>query len=220
MIPQTPSQRSAALDFDRDVFSSGQVGSKLWLCEKLEAQWNLRGLSVRPARIWIYGGWQGLLGFLLLSRAQFPIEHIRSFDLDSRSTDRANALNENWVWRSWQFRAFTADVSDLQPSQDGEFGPTPHLILNTSVEHFPSQLNSQGEESASWWTNIPSGYALALQASDHEHQPGTSHQQASGVASRDEFARRFPLRELWWEGEIEFTYDTWTLKRLMRLGRK
>jgi len=220
VIPQAPSQRPAALNFDRDVFSSGQVGSKLWLCEKLEAQWKLRGLSERPARIWIYGGWQGLLGFLLLSRANFPVEHIRSFDLDSQSTDLANALNENWVWRSWKFRAFTADASDLQPDQDGEFGPAPNLIVNTSVEHFPSQLNTQGEESASWWSKIPSGCGVVLQASDHEHQPDTSHPRASGVGSLDEFARRFPLSELWWQGEIEFTYETWTLRRRMRMGRK
>jgi hypothetical protein len=220
VIHRDCSQPLAALEFDRDVFSSGQVGSKLWLCEKLEMYWKSKGPSQQPARVWIYGGWQGLLGFLLLAREQLPIEQIRSFDLDAQSTDRANALNENWVWQEWKFRAFTADANQLQPLRDHMYGAIPNLILNTSVEHFPSLRAASGEETATWWANIPPGCCVGLQASDHERQEETSHSMASAPQNFADFSLRFPLREVWWEGEMRFIYDNWTLRRWMRLGRR
>ena len=44
-----------------EAFSSGQISSKLWLCEQLE---NIP--FDKPQIIWIYGGWYGILSFLLL----------------------------------------------------------------------------------------------------------------------------------------------------------
>ena len=57
---------------NKDCFSSGQITSKLWLCKKLE---DLNWESDNTA---IYGGWQGMLAFLLLSRGKFKVKKIRS----------------------------------------------------------------------------------------------------------------------------------------------
>lgn len=219
-MKNTISNSPTEVAFDRDVFSSGQVGSKLWLCENLEQHWNSRLGSSVSARIWIYGGWQGLLGFLLLSRGKLSVEQVRSFDLDEKSTNSANALNENWVWKQWKFRAFTEDANLLKPSEPGNYGPPPNLLLNTSVEHFPHQPGSGGQENASWWTTIPSGCYVGLQASDHAHQDCTSHASSRSPQTLGEFSARFPLAEVWWEGELEFDYGDWKLRRWMKLGRK
>ena len=71
-----------------DAWSSGQIGSKLWLCQELE---KLPALENRPQTVWILGGWEGTLGFLMLARGKIPIEKLRSFDLDPESTRAASA---------------------------------------------------------------------------------------------------------------------------------
>lgn len=199
----------------RDAFSSGQVGSKLWLAQLLETLAPAYG-QVGPHTIWIYGGWQGVMGFLLLSRqagrSDFQIERVRSFDIDERATDVANSICENWVWREWTFRAFTADCDQLGGRT--EFGPPPTIVINTSVEHF---------ENRSWFENIPEGTIVALQASDFEHE-GTVSDGPSvglGVAQSDAtFADAFPFRETWFTGALDFDYGSWSFKRRMRIGRK
>ena len=50
-------------EIDIDSFSSGQIGSKLWLCQEAEK------LFETVNQVWIYGGWYGLTAFLLKSSA-------------------------------------------------------------------------------------------------------------------------------------------------------
>ena len=63
-----------------DAFSSGQIGSKLWLCEQAEKYFETID------SIWIYGGWYGLTAFLLRARNKINIGNIRSFDLKITSS--------------------------------------------------------------------------------------------------------------------------------------
>ena len=67
---------SQILSVNKDAFSSGQVGSKIWLCEELEK------LFDNIDSVWIYGGWYGITAFLLRSRGQLDIGTIRSYDVD------------------------------------------------------------------------------------------------------------------------------------------
>jgi len=89
----------------RDAFSSGQISSKLWLCEELE---RTRWTSNETA---IYGGWYAVTAFLLLSRSKFKVHRIRSYDIDAGCEPMADLLNENWVWQDWKFKAVTADCN-------------------------------------------------------------------------------------------------------------
>lgn len=209
-VSVTPPEISIA----RDAFSSGQVGSKMWLAQLLETLAPAYS-AAGPHTIWIYGGWQGVMGFILLSRqasrTDFQIERIRSFDIDNQATEVANQICENWVWREWTFRAFTKDCDqlkhgELQPAEQAEYGPSPTIVINTSVEHFDNR---------NWFENIPEGTIVALQASDFEHEG------AVALAKSDEaFAEAFPLREVWFTGALDFNYGSWSFKRRMRIGRK
>ncbi|MDZ4083033.1 MAG: hypothetical protein U1E10_08860 [Bdellovibrionales bacterium] len=204
-VSVTPPEISIA----RDAFSSGQVGSKMWLAQLLETLAPAYA-ATGPHTIWIYGGWQGVMGFILLSRqasrTDFQIERIRSFDIDDQATEVANQICENWVWREWTFRAFTKDCDQLQPQDGSDYGPSPTIIINTSVEHFDNR---------NWFENIPEGTIVALQASDFEHEG------AVALAKSDEaFAEAFPLRESWFSGALDFNYGSWSFKRRMRIGRK
>ena len=58
-------------EFNKDAFSSGQVGSKIWLCEELEKT------GWKSKLTYIYGGWHGITAFLLLSRGKFQVDKIR-----------------------------------------------------------------------------------------------------------------------------------------------
>lgn len=215
-----------------DAFSSGQVGSKVWLAQILEKVAPAFGQG-GPHTVWIYGGWQGVLGFLLLSRQgtspDFYIERIRSFDLDEKATLIANTINENWVWREWQFRAFTADCNSLfreVPSSPEDpaaavfvpaledYGPSPTIVINTSVEHFADRT---------WFEQIPHGALVVLQASDFDHE-GVASEHAKDFSSDAAFAKAFPLGEQWFSGSLLFEYgegaSRWSFQRRMLIGRK
>ena len=85
------------MEVDKDAFSSGQVGSKIWLCEELERT----GWSSKTTHI--YGGWYGMTAFLLLSRGKFKVGNIRSYDVDPQCEVIADLINQNWVYRNWIF---------------------------------------------------------------------------------------------------------------------
>lgn len=180
---------------DKDAFSSGQISSKLWLCEQLEL------LFDKIDNIWIYGGWYGLTGFLLLSRNNIQIGKIRSLDLDDRCAPVADMINENWVIDNWRFKAFVEDCNEIEITD-----VRPDLIINTSTEHFLSRA---------WWDNIPQGVTVALQGNNMEHDDHHVHSE-----TLDDFVNQFPLSKTLYRGEKTFAYPDWRFTRYMLIGVK
>lgn len=174
------------------------MGSKIWLCRELE-----KLAFKKPASIWILGGWYGTLASLLLTRERIPVGSIRSFDLDPEACRVADLLNENWVWRDWQFKAICRDANSLD-FRSQEYGPQPDLVINTATEHFNSN---------DWFAAIPTGTLVALQSNDMPHE-----EHVGNVASLDDFARAFPLTSLLQEGELLFNYPDWSFRRFQRIG--
>ena len=183
------------MEINKDAFSSGQIGSKIWLCEELER------LFKDINTIWIYGGWYGMSAFLLQSRGNIRIGHIRSYDLDPQCESAADMINENWVIDNWKFKAKTEDCNTLQLRQVG-----PDLVINTSTEHF---------ECSDWWNNIPKGTTVALQGNNMPHEDHHVHS-----SSLDEFVRTYPVSTLLYQGQLEFEYPTWKFTRFMLIGVK
>lgn len=181
------------LNVDKDAFSSGQIGSKIWLCEELEK------LNLHSTLTYIYGGWYGLTGFLLLSRGKFKVDAIQSFDIDPDCESIADAINENWVWQEWKFKAFTLDCNSYVRGR-------PDVIINTSTEHF---------ETMDWWDNIPTGTTVALQGNNMPHDDHVIHSK-----NLKEFASMFPLSNTLYKGKKEFKYPTWKFTRFMVIGIK
>lgn len=180
------------MNVNNDAFSSGQVGSKLWLCKQLE----LTDLYSKETAI--YGGWHGIAAFLLLSRGRFNVERIRSYDIDPACEPIADMINENWVWQDWRFKAFTQDCNQLQTEAD--------LIINTSTEHF---------KSLEWWQNIKSGTAVALQGNNMLH-----HDHFNVKNSLEEFCTQFDLAQELYRGKLDFVYPDWAFSRYMLIGIK
>jgi hypothetical protein len=182
------------MNVDKDAFSSGQIGSKIWLCEELEK------LNWTSNLTYIYGGWHGLTGFLLLSRGKFQVDKIRSLDIDPSCEAIADMINENWVYQDWQFKSHTADCSILKPTLGN-----PDLIINTSTEHF---------DTLEWWNNIPKGTYVALQGNNMPHDDHVIHS-----TSLDDFCNLYPLDSVLYKGELEFSYPDWSFTRFMLIGK-
>lgn len=181
------------MEINKDAFSSGQISSKIWLCEELERTGWVSDLT------YIYGGWYGITAFLLLSRGKFNVNRIRSLDIDPACEAVADMVNENWVWQDWKFKAFTQDCNNYK----GQYGD---LIINTSTEHF---------ESTEWFDRIPKGTRVVLQGNNMSHDDHVIF-----LNSLDEFKKMYPLTEYAFEGSKNFKYPTWSFTRFMVLGTR
>ena len=199
--------KNQSLRLNRDMYSNGQVESKLWLCREVENLFNNQ-----PITVWTLGGWNGLLPFLLLSREKLNIKEICSFDRDPACKKTADIINENWIYKRSVFKAETIDCNRLKytspfsNSRGARPRREPDLIINTSVEHFQSDK---------WWSNIPPGKTVALQSCDMKHKEHTN-----CIYSEKEFKERFPSTEIYYSGALKFDYQTWAFTRFMLIVRK
>lgn len=178
-----------------DAFSSGQMSSKLWMCQELE-----KLDHSYPKKIWIFGGWHGLSALLLLSREILPILSIRSFDIDPACQPIADILLENWVWQEWKFKACTKDCNNLT------YDDYPDIIINTSTEHFHSKK---------WFDSIPKNTMIVLQSNDMKHED-----HITCFKKLDDFINFYPVKKLLYKGQLDFKYPTWGFSRFMLIGKK
>jgi hypothetical protein len=178
---------------NKDAFSVGQVNSKLWACRELESTGWTSNLTN------IYAGWHGVLSFLLLSRENFDVKQIRSFDIDPACESVADTLNNAWVFEQWKFKAVTKDCNSV--SSD-----TPDLIINTSTEHF---------DSMDWFNNIPRGTRVVLQGNNQDHDEHIIHSK-----SLDEFIAHYPLSQIIYKGKLDFKFPDKEYARYMVIGVK
>jgi hypothetical protein len=187
--------KNMSFHIDKDAFSNGQIGSKLWLCEEIEKLFSSMDC------VWIYGGWYGLSAFLLRSRNNLEIGRIASYDIDPSCKPIADMINENWVYNDWQFKAFTEDCNTLEPTRGN-----PDLIINTSTEHF---------ETLDWWNNIPEGIVVALQGNNMPHDDHVVH-----TETLTQFLEQYKFKEILFSGEKTFKYPDWEFTRFMTIGIK
>lgn len=178
---------------NKDAFSNGQVDSKLWLCRELE------NLGWESTLTRIYGGWYGVLAFLLLSREKFKVKKIESFDLDPTCEPVADIVNNNWVIKEWQFKAYTANCNL-------PLAGSPDLIINTSTEHFDSK---------DWFEFIPKGTRVILQGNNMPHDDHVVHS-----SSLEDFINFYPLSNINYKGSLDFQYPSWGFTRYMVIGIK
>lgn len=192
----------------KDAFSDGQVRSKIWLARELE-----RVLKKSPrARtydniVWVLGGWVGILPFVLLSRDDAELyRHVRSFDLDPTATGRANLINNVFEYDGWRFQAFTANANTLFREREPKWGPLPNIVINTSTEHFDSD---------EWYEGIPYNVMVVVQATDMDIEDHVARPK-----DLNDFKSRFPFQEIYYEGQMRFSYPDKTFTRYMMIGRK
>lgn len=178
-----------------DSFSSGQIGSKLWLGETLAQVLT----PLQPLRIHVLAGWYCTTNLLLRTQNTLPIQHVTSYDIDPSCESTAIHVNRLWHWQG-EFTAVTADVNQLT------WTTAPDLIINTSVEHIDSR---------EWYDRIPNGTLIALQGNDMPHDD-----HVHCYTSIDEFSNCWPMSQSLYTGEKSFKYPTWGFTRYMKIGHK
>lgn len=147
-LPDT--QRTRAFD----AFWSGQIRSKAWLVNNLN---NIIGSTKFNKNIYIFGGWIGVLGNMLLNSSTYNIGKIRSIDLDPWCESIADNVNKIYEMDSWRFKAVTADMSTYVYQSD----LVPHIVINTSSEHVTQEVYDQ------WYDNIPLGVTVVVQGNNY-----------------------------------------------------
>ena len=186
------------MQLDKDAFSSGQIESKIWLAEHLEAAVEHYNY-VNPLRVLLIGGWYGLANLILRTRNKLPILHVRSIDIDKESCDNADIVNEYWVSKNWQFKSIVADANTFDYNNFD-------CIINTVVEHIDSDA---------WFNSIPNGALVALQSNNMVHRD-----HVNTHAKLSEFDKAYPLKDTFFLKSKDIRYPDWSFKRFMKIGLK
>ena len=192
-----------------DAFSIGQLSSKSWLIDQLEI------LKIPLGKVWLLGGWIGVLAYLMFERPSLQISTIRSFDLDDYATNFAELVNHKKVKDNWAFKATTFDVNNLLYKQftyvtykndKSAFmlTDTADTVINTSCDHMGDNYT--------WWNNIPEGKLVILQNNDYAEVDDHD----NIVHDIEEFAVKYPMSSLLYSGKLECSL----YNRYMLIGRK
>lgn len=180
---------------ESDAFSSGQINSKIWLCEELE---KILISNDRNYHIELLAGWVGVLAFLMFSRKNIKIKKFHLLDINKLYIEKALTINETWV-NSNQFFATIADINFRSYHSD--------VVINTSVEHFYDNR---------WFDNISSESLIVLQSNDminiDDH--------VNCFLNIDSFKKAYPMSNLLFEGTKTFTYPNFSFNRFMLIGYK
>ncbi|RFC63939.1 MULTISPECIES: class I SAM-dependent methyltransferase [Mesorhizobium] len=132
-----------------NAFNHKQVACKMWARDEL---FNTCGGAFQ--RIWVLGGWYGVLAAMLLDDARFDISQIDSIDIDEDVAAVAETMNKD----APGFRAVTADMYALDYAS-----ATPDLVVNTSCEHIADVRG--------WLDMLPKGTKVLLQSNDYFAEP-------------------------------------------------
>jgi hypothetical protein len=172
-----------------NAFNHKQVACKMWALDKL-----FESDGGRFGRIWVLGGWYGVLPAMLFNDARFDIAAIDSIDIDPEVGAVAVTLNRDAGDR---FRALTADMYALDYAAG-----RPDLVVNTSCEHIA--------DLGAWLALLPRGTNVLLQSNDYFTEP--TH--INCVASLAAFEAMAALREIRFSGEL----PTKNYTRFMLIG--
>ena len=198
----------------KDMYSMGQLESKFWVVEELEA------LRVNLGTIFLCGGWYASLANMIFM-SNLPVTKIRSFDIDPSCVSIAETLNREYVAAEWTFKAITENIHNInyeghtyntiKSSSPHAYDDTlvelydnPDTIINTSCEHI--------EDFDSWYYSIPVDKLIILQSNNYfeleEH--------INCVKDAESFLKQCPMSNLLYGGTIELP----KYNRFMLIGKK
>lgn len=191
-----------------DIFSKGQIQSKIWLIQTLK---DIRAVDL--GIVFLVGGWVGLLPKMMLEDEKLKIEKIRSFDIDPTCARTADLMNQNNL-NGWRFKAQTADALHLNYEKciyttlkangsSVQMQDVPDTIINTSCDHFDYK---------EWFSLIPKGRLVIMQNTDFAHDE--SH--TNLVSSLEDFKKSVQFSHLIYVGEKQLPVS----RRFMLIGYK
>lgn len=134
-----------------DVFHENQIKSKIWLIENLKKYI----LKTHKNNIFIFGGWYGILAYLIFKCDQITSKYIFNIDKDQRVKGPAYNFLENE-------KRYNHVVKDMCTY---EYPFRPNVVINTSCEHLTN------EQFIQWYNNIPESVIVVLQTNNYDKIP-------------------------------------------------
>jgi len=179
-----------------DAFWSGQLRSKEWLIDALEATVHptVDCVMPKPFSIDIHGGWVGVLSSMLF-QSRIPVQQIRSIDIDPACESVATMMNKGEEIQG-RFRAVTSDMCSIRSDAD--------IIINTSCEHITQ------DEYDLWLSGHPQNSLLVLQSNNYDIP-----EHVRTAKNLEEFKEQCNI-DVIWAGELELPLYT----RWMIIGKK
>ncbi len=174
--------------------NKNQMASKKWLIDELHA-----ATGGRLGTVFVLGGWNGVLGAMMLCDARLEIERLVSVDLDPGCAAVAETMNRSQV-KAGRFEAVTADMYEM----DFGAGRTADILINTSCEHLA--------RFSEWYDGIPAGMLMVLQSNDMFDEED----HVNCVADVEDFKRQAHMSERLFAGALTLKRYT----RFMLIGRK
>ena len=191
-----------------DLFSRGQVQSKIWLATELAK------IKQGHDMVYVYAGWFGQLVHYL-EAAGIIYNKARIFDLDPTAclvSDKVFNLNK---LDNWQVKAICTDLNNIDWKSNGAIYDVtkdiheltmPSLIINTSAEHMTDD----------WFFAIkfkefnPQPMIVIQTNNLHDIE-----EHINCVHSVDHMKKKYPMSEIYFEGELQLK----GYKRFMLIGR-
>lgn len=181
------------------ALNRNQISGKKWLVNELH-----RAVGGRLGKIYILGGWYGVLASMLLHDQRFDITEIVCIDRDAHCKPIADSLNRTHLGRG-KFRAVTADLHHLDYQHllgNDDSNTNPDVLVNTSCEHL--------DRFDEWYAKIPPGTLQVLQSNDYyicdEH--------TNCVPDLETFRQQAPMHRLLHAGSLRLKKYT----RYMLIG--
>ncbi len=188
-----------------DVFSDGQVRSKLWLAESFKS-WSQEVFPQTQDHLTLtwFGSWVGLGPFLLLSLSSLQFRVVNLVELDAASLKTSEKILEYWRLKGIRVNLIHGDMNQFVPAVNTHF---PHIFINTSCEH---------DSRTDWLERLPKGSYVVLQSTDMNHP-----EHVNQVSDLTEFCLRTEkFLTILKRDQIDFKYETKCFSRFMIIGKR
>lgn len=205
---------NADVDVISDAFSRGQIQSKIWLTKELA--------NIKPAYndIMVLAAWYGQLRSILDIKITY--NRMRLLDVDSVSCAISDNVFNYLELENYKVKSCCTNINELNCYKNGYelslqnySDPNskvitekflPDLIINTSAEHMSDDWFNQIR-----FKELDSDPVVAIQSNNLFDVP----EHINCVHSVDHMKKKFPMREVLYEGELQLK----GYKRFMLIGR-
>ena len=178
-------------------FTRDLLISKLWLWEELSAV--LQNLDINHVNaVYVLGSWTGGVGMVLAAK-HFPTNTIINVDLDPDWI----AVSRR-IARDMGFAEFTQHMIQDVNQIDYRQATPPSVVINTSVNNMSSR---------DWFDHIPRGTIVVLQGRDAADD-------LQVWPSLADFEQDWPLRRVWFRGELPLRDPETAYRRYMIIGQR
>jgi hypothetical protein len=140
---------------------------------------------------------------MLLVRKPNYYNLIEGFDIDQNSLDIADKICDKWITEGSGVKNNLIDSSKVEYKKND-------IVINCSPEHM---------ENSEWFHKIPLGTTVCIQTSNMKDKASpwfikTVH------SSIEEVIAKYPLTNIFYQGELDINYGSWGYKRYMIIGIK